>query len=492
MKSVKQVLAFDFGASSGRAMRGSFDGEKLRLEEVHRFSNDPVVLGGTLYWDTLRHFYEIQQGIGKCWRSGGADSIGIDTWGCDFGLLDAKGRLLESQVHYRDARTAGMIGRAAETVSKAEVYDTTGIQFMECNTLYQLLGLKKERPELLENARTLLFTPDLFNYFLTGEKQTEYTIASTSQLLSAQGRTWADGLMEKFGIPRRLFTEIVMPGRICGTLSGEICRSLDVAPVPVIHVASHDTGSAVVSVPADGDNFAYLSSGTWSLLGTETAAPVVTAASAAANFTNEGGYGGRIRLLKNIGGLWLIQESRRQWQREGTEVSFADLEQEAKGAPAFRCFIDPDAPDFVVPGDIPGRIREMCARTGQTVPQSRAEVMRCIYESLALKYRYCFRKLEQISGHRFDVLHVIGGGTKDRLLSRFTADACGREVITGPVEATVLGNIAVQLIALGELSSLSQARRVISASFELAHFEPQDAAAWEEAGGRFESLFGMA
>ena len=492
MKSVKRVLAFDFGASSGRAMRGSFDGGKLLLEEIHRFSNDPVVLGGTLYWDTLRHFYEIRQGIGKCRRSGGADSIGIDTWGCDFGLLDAKGRLLESQVHYRDARTAGMIGRAAQIVPKAEVYGTTGIQFMECNTLYQLLGLKQERPELLERAQTLLFTPDLFNYFLTGVRQTEYTIASTSQLLSAKERAWADGMLEKFGIPRRLFTDIVMPGRVCGELSGEICRSLDMAPVPVIHVASHDTGSAVVSVPSGGGSFAYLSSGTWSLLGTETAGPVVTEASAAANFTNEGGYGGRIRLLKNIGGLWLIQESRRQWQREGAEASFADLEQEAKGAPAFRCFIDPDAPDFVAPGNIPGRIREMCARTGQYVPQSRAEVMRCIYESLALKYRYSFRKLEQISGRHFDALHVIGGGTKDRLLSRFTADACGREVIAGPVEATVLGNIAVQLIALGELSSLEEARNVIASSFELTHFEPRDTAAWEEAGGRYESLFGMA
>ena len=489
MKTAKGVLAFDFGASSGRAMRGLFDGSRLRMEEIHRFSNDPVMLGGTFYWDTLRQYYEIGQGILKCRRQGGADSIGIDTWGVDFGLLDRRGRLLGNPVHYRDIRTRGMMEQAARVMPRQELYGVTGIQFMECNTIYQLLALKRDRPELLEQADTLLFTPDLFAYFLTGERRAEYTIASTSGLLDAKTRTWADGVLRRYAIPRRIFPDILMPGRISGTLSPAVQEQLGMPALPVVAVASHDTASAVVSVPRPQGKFAFLSSGTWSLLGTEAASPVLTGEALAANFTNEGGYDGSIRLLKNIVGLWLIQESRRQWQREGAELSFADLEQAARQTPPFRSFIDPDDPRLLTPGDIPARIRAQCVRTGQPVPESRGEIMRCIYESLALKYRFSLENLEKITGTRFDGIHIIGGGVKDRFLCSLTADACGREVVAGPVEATVLGNIAVQLMAAGEIGSLAQARRVIADSFELEHFAPEQTALWDDAAGTYASLF---
>lgn len=492
MASQKKVLAFDYGASSGRAMVGGFDGGKITLEEIHRFANDPVRLSGTLYWDTPRQVFELKQGILKCFRAGGADSIGIDTWGVDFGLLDAKGYLLENHVHYRDTRTRGIIPQAAAVVPVEEIYGITGTQFMEFNTLFQLYYLRKNRPELLERADALLMTPDLFAYFLTGEKHTEYTIASTTQLLDAAKRGWSRELMERFGLPARLFRPIVAPGTAVGSLSAEVCEELGVPAAKVVAVAEHDTASAVAAVPARGENFAYLSSGTWSLLGTETDAPVIGEASRALNFTNEGGCGGKIRYLKNIIGLWLIQESRRQWQREGAQVSFAELEAEAAAAPAFGSFIDPDAPEFVAPGDIPGRIREFCARTGQKVPQSRGEVMRCVYESLALKYRFALGGLERSSGRRFDTLHVIGGGTKDRFLCRLTAGAIGRPVVAGPVEATVLGNIAVQLIAAGEFASLTQARQAIAASFPPARFEPEQRDAWDDAAGRFEKILAAA
>ena len=489
MKTAKGVLAFDFGASSGRAMRGLFDGRRLRMEEIHRFSNDPVMLRGTFYWDTLRQFYEIGQGILKCRRQGGADSIGIDTWGVDFGLLDARGDLLDNHVNYRDTRTRGMIDEAARVMPRRELYGVTGIQFMECNTIYQLLALGRDRPGLLEQAQTLLFTPDLFAYFLTGKRRAEYTIASTSGLLDARTRQWADGVLARYGIPRHIFPDILMPGRVSGTLSPAAQEQFGVPAMPVVAVASHDTASAVVSVPRPEGKFAFLSSGTWSLLGTETDAPVLTPEALAANFTNEGGYDGTIRLLKNIVGLWLIQESRRQWQREGEELSFADLETAAREAKPFRSFIDPDEPDLLTPGDIPARIRAQCERTGQPVPQTRGEVMRCIYESLALKYRFSLEKLESITGTRYDGLHVIGGGVKDRLLCSLTACACGREVVAGPVEATVLGNISVQLMAAGEIASLAQARQVIADSFELTRFEPQGTSDWDTAAARYDRIF---
>ena len=482
---MKRVLAFDFGASSGRAIIASYDGGKITLEEVHRFSNDPVMLNGTLYWDALRLFFEIKQGITKAKLAGGFDSIGVDTWGVDFGLLDEKGCLVENPVHYRDARTKGIIDEAAKLIPKKEMYDITGIQFMEINTAFQLLSIKQRRPELLDWAAKLLFMPDLFSYFLTGNMVAEYSIATTSQLVEAVTGKWSERMCDALGIPARLLPQIVMPGKTVGMLSPEICEELGVPSVPVIAVCGHDTQSAVSAVPAKEKDFAFISSGTWSLFGTEVDAPIINDDTLALNVTNEGGFDGAIAFLKNICGLWLIQESRRQWKREGKEYSFADLENAARAAQPFRSFIDPDAADFVQPGDMPGRVRDFCRRTGQQVPETVGEVIRCIYESLAMKYRHTFAGIQNSTGKKYECIYVVGGGTKDKFLLGMTADACGVPVSAGPVEATVMGNVAAQLIAAGELRDIADARRAVSRSCAPEIFEPGDAAAWDEAYARF-------
>ena len=482
---MKRVLAFDFGASSGRAIIASYDGDKITLEAVHRFSNDPVMLNGTLYWDALRLFFEIKQGITKAKLAGGFDSIGVDTWGVDFGLLDEKGCLVENPVHYRDARTKGIIEEAAKLIPKKEMYDITGIQFMEFNTAFQLLSIKQRRPELLDRAAKLLFMPDLFSYFLTGNMVAEYSIATTSQLVEAVTGKWSDRMCEALGIPVRLLPEIVMPGKTVGMLSPEICEELGVPSVPVIAVCGHDTQSAVSAVPAKEKDFAFISSGTWSLFGTEVDAPIINDDTLALNVTNEGGFDGAIAFLKNICGLWLIQESRRQWKREGKEYSFAELENAARTAQPYRCFIDPDAADFVQPGDMPARVREFCRRTGQYVPETVGEVIRCIYESLAMKYRHTFAGIQNSTGKKYECIYVVGGGTKDQFLLGMTADACGVPVSAGPVEATVMGNVAAQLIAAGELKDIADARRAVSRSCAPEIFDPADAAAWDEVYARF-------
>ena len=482
---MKRVLAFDFGASSGRAIIASYDGGKITLEEVHRFSNDPVMLNGTLYWDALRLFFEIKQGITKAKLAGGFDSIGVDTWGVDFGLLDEKGCLVENPVHYRDARTKGIIDEAAKLIPKKEMYDITGIQFMEFNTAFQLLSIKQRRPELLDRAAKLLFMPDLFSYFLTGNMVAEYSIATTSQLVEAVTGKWSERMCDALGIPARLLPQIVMPGKTVGMLSPEICEELGVPSVPVIAVCGHDTQSAVSAVPAKEKDFAFISSGTWSLFGTEVDAPIINDDTLALNVTNEGGFDGAIAFLKNICGLWLIQESRRQWKREGKEYSFAELENAARAAQPFRCFIDPDAADFVQPGDMPGRVREFCRRTGQQVPETVGEVIRCIYESLAMKYRHTFAGIQNSTGKKYECIYVVGGGTKDKFLLGMTADACGVPVSACPVEATVMGNVSAQLIAAGELKDIADARRAVSRSCEPEIFTPGDVASWDEAYERF-------
>ena len=478
---MKKVLAFDFGASSGRAIIGSFDGEKISLKEVHRFTNDPVDLGGTLYWDVLRLFYEIKQGIVKAKIAGGFDSIGIDTWGVDFGLIDKNGRLLENPVHYRDKRTSGLVEESFKSVPRQKMYDITGIQFMELNTLFQLISLKKQRPEMLERADKMLFMPDLFAYFLTGKMCSEYSIASTSQLIDINTRTWSKELLDAFGIKESLFAPLTEPGTVLGNLSKEICEECGVESVPVISVCGHDTQSAITAVPCESGDFAFLSSGTWSLFGTELQKPIVNETSLKINITNEGGFGGTTGFLKNIIGLWLIQESRRQWQREGKDYSYADLEKLALSEEPFKCFIDPDAPEFVPQGNIPERVREFCKKTGQYVPESVGEIMRCIYESLAMKYRMTFEKLCECTGKDYPVIHVIGGGTKDGLLCRMTASSCGKTVKAGPIEATVMGNVAVQLMSDGTIGSISEARRAVAASEELKTYEPQNTDEWIKA-----------
>lgn len=481
----KRVLAFDFGASSGRAIIGCFDGDKITLEEVHRFSNDPVSVGGTVYWDVLRLFYEIKQGIIKAKIAGGFDSIGIDTWGVDFGLIDSEGKLMENPVHYRDARTVGLVDEAFKTMPKEKLYGITGIQFMELNTLFQLISLKKYRPWMLERADKMLFMPDLFGYMLTGKMCAEYSIASTSQLIDLDKRTWSKEILDAFGIKESVFAPLVQPGTVLGELSKEICEECGVDPVPVISVCGHDTQSAITSVPCEDGDFAFLSSGTWSLFGTELDKPIVNETSMNINITNEGGFDGSTGFLKNIIGLWLIQESRRQWKREGKEYSYADLEKLALAAEPFKCFIDPDAPEFVPHGNIPERVREFCRKTGQYVPETVGEIMRCIYESLAMKYRLTFEKLRECTERDYPVIHVIGGGTKDGLLCQMTANSCDRTVKAGPIEATVMGNVAVQLMSNGSVKNIGQARKIVAESSELKTFEPKDTDKWAEAYENF-------
>ena len=481
----KRVLAFDFGASSGRAIIGCFDGGKITLEEVHRFSNDPVSVGGTVYWDVLRLFHEIKQGIIKARMAGGFDSIGIDTWGVDFGLIDAEGRLMENPIHYRDTRTAGLVEDSFKTMPQEKLYGITGIQFMELNTLFQLISLKKYRPWMLDRADKMLFMPDLFAYMLTGKMCAEYSIASTSQLIDLETRSWSKEILNAFGIKESIFAPLVKPGTVLGTLTPEICEECGVDPVPVISVCGHDTQSAITSVPCEDGNFAFLSSGTWSLFGTELDKPIVNETSLNINITNEGGFDESTGFLKNIIGLWLIQESRRQWQRQGEDYSYADLEKLALAAEPFKCFIDPDAPEFVPHGNIPKRVQEFCEKTGQYVPQTVGEIMRCIYESLAMKYKLTFEKLRECTERDYPVIHVIGGGTKDGLLCQLTANSCNRTVKAGPIEATVMGNIAVQLMSDGSVENIGQARKIVADSSELKTYEPVDTDKWEKAYANF-------
>ena len=484
----KRVLAFDFGASSGRAILGAYADGKIELKEIHRFSNDPVEINGTLYWDVLRLFHEIKQGITKAVHEGGFDAIGIDTWGVDFGLVDEKGRLLANPVHYRDERTEGMMEEAFKRVPREKLYAATGTQLMRINTLFQLIALKKQDPELLARADKMLLMPDLFAYFLTGVQRAEYTEVSTTNMLNPNTGDWARDILDELGIDQRLLPEIIDAGSVYGPLKKEICEELGCPQVPVIAVATHDTGSAVVAVPASGDRFIYISCGTWSRFGTELPHPVINEKTSGYNFTNEGGFGRTTRLLKNIMGLWLTQEARRQWIREGVERSFGQLADEALEAPAFACVVDPDDASFELPGNLPLRIQQYCQATGQHVPESRGEVMRCIYESLALKYRYTHRALEEITGERYGAIHMIGGGTQAALLCQMTADACGVPVIAGPVEATAMGNVAVQLMALGEIGSLGEARRVVAASEAPTTYQPQNTARYDEVYDRFIQL----
>lgn len=481
----KKVLAIDFGASSGRAIIGEFDGEHITLNEIHRFSNDPVILGGTMYWDVLRLFHEIKQSLIKAKEYGEIDSLAIDTWGVDFGLIDADGRLIDNPVHYRDLRTAGMLDEAFKMIPRDKLYKATGNQFMEINTAFQLLSLVKNRPELLKRADKMLLMPDLFSYFLSGQIVAERSIASTTQLFDQISKDWSTDTAKAFGIDTKLFPQIVESGTVIGTLSPEICKELDIKPIKVISVCGHDTQSALVATPAKEKDFAFLSSGTWSLLGTELDEPIVDENSLRLNVTNEQGYAGKTSFLKNIIGLWLIQESRRQWIREGREFSFMELESLAKEAEPFKCFIDPDAPEFTPAGNIPKRIKKYCEKTGQYIPQTVGEIMRCIYESLALKYRAAISELEACTGKRFKTLYMIGGGTKDRFLSSLTACSCGITVSSGPVEATAFGNIAIQLMTTGDIKDLDSAREIVRNSEKIYTYEPQNTKEWDEAYNRF-------
>lgn len=482
MKKTYKFLAFDFGASSGRAILANFDGEKIVLEEKHRFSNDPVLVNGGMYWDVLRLFHEIKQGILKCVNSGDRDidCIGIDTWGVDYGLLDANDQLLGNPYHYRDTRTDGMFEKAFSMVAKQEIFEKTGIAFNWFNTIYQLLAAKGTTA--LKEAKTLLFMPDLLNFFLTGEKRCEYTIASTSQMYDSAKQDWAYDLLEKMGIPTDLFAPIIYPGEQVGVLTEAIAEELGVGRIPVMAVASHDTGSAVASVPVcDNKDFIYISSGTWSLMGTELDAPIVNELALDKNYTNEGGVNKTIRFLKNIMGLWLIQESRRQWDREGELLSFDELEKQAREATPFESLIDPDYEAFQTPGNMPEKIREYCRKTNQPVPENKGEIIRCIAQSLTFRYRDVVEGMEKVTGKEYPVIHIVGGGIKDKMICQFTANATKRRVEAGPVEATSIGNVLVQAMACGAIKDLDEARKVVKNSFDITCYEPEDGPQWDAA-----------
>lgn len=488
MAEEKRVLAFDFGASSGRVVLGIFDGRTIRMEEIHRFSNDPVTVNGTMYWDILRLFHEVKQGLSKAHLAGRIDSIGVDTWGVDFGLLDKDGMLLENPVHYRDFRTQGMMEEAFQVISKEALYGITGNQLMPINTVFQLLALAKKRPQVLKQADTLLLMPDLFNYLLCGAKKTEYSIASTTQLFDAKRKCWSRSILDKLQLPAGLFTELVPTAAKVGKLSREIAEELGMERPAVIAVAGHDTQSAMAAVPTTADDFLFLSCGTWSLLGTELPEPIINAQSLAAAVTNEVGYGNKTSFLKNIIGLWMIQESRRQWIREGKEYSFGELEQLASKAKPFQSFINPDAPEFVPSGNMPERIRRYCRRTGQHIPQSPGEVVRCINESLAMRYHRAALEIEGCTHKAYPVLHMIGGGIQSRLLCQLTADACQKKVLAGPVEATVIGNIALQLLASGAIADSKSARKVIMESEPVAFYEPENSEEWNNMYRKWEEI----
>ncbi len=480
---MKKVLAFDFGASSGRAILGTFDNGKIELEELHRFSNDPVEVNGHFYWDILRLFFEIKQGILKCSAAGHKDiaAIGIDTWGVDFALIDKDGEILANPYHYRDAKVENMEA-TFEELGKEDIYKKTGLQFLAFNTLYQLRNLKKTKPELLDRAEHLLLIPDLFNYLLTGKMAAEYSNVSTTQILNPVKGEWEFSLTDKIGIDRKIFKNIVDSGTILGTLKPELAKELQMPEVPVICVASHDTGSAVASVPfEDPKSSLYISCGTWSLMGTELEKPLINDMAMEFNFTNEGGVNRTTRFLSNIMGLWLIQESRRQWKRENLDYSFNDMENAAKASEPFKSFINPDFDGFTPPGDMPSRIKEFNKNAGLKVPETMGEVVLCIYQSLALKYRFVTESMEKMMGTKIDTIHMVGGGIKDKFLCQMTADATGRKVVAGPVEATAMGNIAVQLMALGEIKDLQGIRDVIKASADTAVYTPSGDKGWDEA-----------
>lgn len=493
MTATRNYLALDLGASGGRAIIGRFDGERLALEEVHRFANGPVHLpsarGDSLHWDTPRQFVEILEGLKKAASCCSSDlaSLGIDTWGVDYGLLDRNDRLVGLPYHYRDSRNDGMLAEAFRRVPRAEIFAATGIQFIQFNTVFQLLAQQIEDPEVLARTRTLLMIPDLLNFWLTGQKLSERSIASTSQMLDPFHPAWATGLFDRLSIPAHFLPPVIEAGTVLGDLLPAVLAETGARGVKVVAPGCHDTASAVAAVPAENHDYAYVSSGTWSLMGVETAQPVVNEKALAFNVTNEGGVCGTIRLLKNITGLWVIQECRRTWLQEGP-ISWEEIVALAAAAPAFTAFIEVDAADFLQPGDMPARIRACCARTGQPVPADRGTVARIVFESLALKYRRTLEMLDELVGQRLAVLHIVGGGTQNRLLSQLAANAVARPVVAGPIEATAAGNLLLQMLATGAISSLAEGRAVIRRSFSTERFEPQDTAAWDAAYARFIGL----
>jgi rhamnulokinase len=482
MAEKANYIAVDLGAESGRVMLGSIAAGRLTLEETHRFSNGPVEKQGSLRWDFDRLLSEVKLGIGQAARisAGNVGGIGVDTWGVDFGLIGADGKLIEAPYHYRDSRTNGMMDKAFEAMPKRDIYQHSGIQFMQLNSLYQLLAMQTSRSPVLAKTKTLIFMADLFSYFLCGKAFGEYTLASTSQMMDMQTGKWSEAIFEKLSLPLAIMPPVVMPGAVVAELTDAVAREIGCGRIPVIAVGSHDTASAVLGVPATAGKWAYLSSGTWSLMGVELPKAIVNDKTFQHQFTNEGGVDNTIRLLKNIMGLWLVQECKRQWQREGQDLSYAQLTQMAAAAKPFAGHVDCDRSDFLAPGDMPARINQHLSDTGQEPTTDKGQMVRMILESLALKYRRVLAAIEDITGRTVDVLHIVGGGIQNELLCQFTANAIGRNVITGPIEATASGNILMQAKAAGQIKSIDEARQIIRNSFELKDYRPQDQKLWQQ------------
>ncbi len=482
-------LAFDLGATSGRAILGTLDGETLDIEEISRFPNPMLPIHGHLHWNIFALYEHILDGLRTAAVKGvRIDSVGIDTWGVDFGLMAQDGSLLGLPYTYRDPRTEGAMERFCAKLPKERIYERTGIQFLPLNTLFQLEAMRRDASPLLDVAGDLLFIPDLLHYLLTGVKKTEYTFATTSQLLNIHSQGWDEELFEALGIDPAIMQEIVPPGSILGTLTDDLARRTGIGPLPVVAVATHDTASAIAAIPAEGEHWAYISSGTWSLVGIESKTPLLDEKSLAFNITNEGGVENRYRVLKNVTGMWLLEECRKRWSEAGQEPSFDVLLDEARQARSLASLIDPDYPAFSNPEHMPDAIAERCRESGEPVPKNRGETVRCILESLALKSRFVLDRLQEASGRSIETVHVIGGGSRNSLLCQFTADATGRPVVAGPVEATAIGNLLVQAMALGRLENLDALRAVVRNTVQPAVYEPQKTEAWDRAYARFAKL----
>jgi rhamnulokinase len=495
MAAARNFLAFDLGAESGRAVLGKLDAGRLSLEEKHRFANPMGRINGHLHWNLLQQWEELKSGLRKTAAGGDVrlDGIGVDTWGVDFGLLGKNGDVLSYPYMYRDARTDGVMEKVFATVPREKVFEATGVQFMSLNTLYQLYAMRHDQKSpLLDCADKLLFMPDLFNYLFTGVARAEFSIASTSQFYDPRKKTWANNLLEALDLPMHVLPQIVQPGTILGDLRDDVAKECGAARVPVIAVGGHDTASAVAAVPAESaegrGDWCYISSGTWSLMGVELREPVINQKSLALNYTNEGGVGGTIRFLKNIMGLWLVQECRRQWQREGKDFSYVELTRMAADAPSLQCVVPPDHTPFGSPGEMPRKIADYCKQSNQRVPSTPGEFVRACLDSLALAYRRTLDGLEDVLGRRMSVIHIVGGGTQNELLTQMAADACGRTVIAGPVEATAIGNILVQAMATGDVKSIADLRAIVRNSFEVKRYEPRETAKWDAAYERFKQL----
>ncbi|MGB8475011.1 MAG: rhamnulokinase family protein [Candidatus Acidiferrum sp.] len=481
---MRPYLAIDLGAESGRAILAHFHSGILTTQEIHRFKNEPVEYGGSLHWDVARLWWEVRKALSGIEETALA-GIGVDAWGVDYALLGERGGLLENPYHYRDVRTAGMMQEVFRKITKEEIYAVTGIQFMPINTLYQLFAAARETPNLLKVARKLLTIPDLFHYWLTGNAVCEFTNATTTQLVNPLTRTWANDLIGRLELPAHLWSEIVEPGTMLGKLRPDIAGNSALSETAVIAPAAHDTGSAVAAISAR-EGTAFLSSGTWSLVGTEIDAPLLSPEALRLNFTNEGGVNGTTRLLKNVMGLWMLQCCRQIWTAQGKGSEVSELMELAAREETFRCLVDPDHESFLRPGNMPAAIDQFCERTQQPSPESTGGYVRAILESLAFKYRMVLGKLEKLTGKRLECVRIIGGGSKNRLLNQLTADATGRKVLAGPAEATAIGNVAIQILATGAAGSLKEVRAIVDRSYPPELFEPLEPEKWDRHAERFE------